>query len=102
METKKPFTDSNLKLNQLAQMVSTTPNHLSQVINEERQQNFFDFVNWYRIDEAKRLIMDASTQQSTLLSIAYDVGFNSKSAFNTSFKKHTQMTPTQFRKTLLS
>ncbi|MBD3291142.1 helix-turn-helix domain-containing protein [candidate division KSB1 bacterium] len=102
METKKPFTDSNLKLNQLAKMISTTPNYLSQVINEERQQNFFDFVNWYRIEEAKKLIKDASDQQSTLLSIAYEVGFNSKSAFNTSFKKHTQRTPSQYRKDIFS
>ena len=102
METKKPFTDSNLKLNQLAKMISTTPNYLSQVINEEREQNFFDFVNWYRIEEAKKLIKDASDQQSTLLSIAYEVGFNSKSAFNTSFKKHTQMTPSQYRKDIFS
>lgn len=98
METEKPYTDSNLKLTQLAQMLSTSPNYLSQVINEELKQNFFDFVNWYRIEEAKRLISNSSYQNFTLLAIAYDVGFNSKSAFNTSFKKHTQMTPSQFRK----
>jgi len=98
METKKPFTDSNLKLNQLAKMISTTPNYLSQVINEKRQQNFFDFVNGYRIQEAQTMIQNPASQQTTLLAIAYDVGFNSKSAFNTAFKKHTAMTPSQFRK----
>ena len=99
MEIRKPFTDSSLKLNHLAQMVSTSPNYLSQVINEERQQNFYDFVNSYRIEEAKRMILDPSQEQMTLLSIAYEVGFNSKSAFNTAFKKHTGMTPTQLKKT---
>ncbi len=98
METKKKYTDSNLKLSQLARMVATNPNHLSQVINEERQQNFYDFVNWYRIEEAKRMIADPSQQEVTLLFIAYSVGFNSKSAFNTAFKKNTGMTPTQFKR----
>ena len=98
METEKPFTDSSLKLNHLAKMASTTPNYLSQVINEERQQNFYDFVNGYRIEEAKKMILDPSQEQMTLLSIAYEVGFNSKSAFNTAFKKCTGTTPSQFKK----
>lgn len=100
METQKPFTDSTLKLNHLAQMVATTPNYLSQVINAERQQNFYDFVNWYRIEEAKKMIQDPSQAKTTLLAIAYEVGFNSKSAFNTAFKKHAEMTPSQFRKSV--
>jgi YesN/AraC family two-component response regulator len=98
METEKPFTYSSLKLNQLAKMIGTTPNYLSQVINEERDQNFYNFVNGYRIEEAKRMIQDPANEQVTLLSIAYDVGFNSKSAFNTAFKKYTGTTPSQFRK----
>lgn len=97
MTTKKPYTDPNLKLGELAQLLAASPNHLSQVINEAHQQNFFDFVNSYRIEEAKRQIADADKQNLTLLSIAYDVGFNSKSAFNAAFRKHTQMTPSQFR-----
>lgn len=98
METDKPFTYSSVKLSQLAKMVGTTPNYLSQVINEESEQNFYDFVNGYRINEAKKMIHDPANDQMTLLSIAYDVGFNSKSAFNTAFKKYTGMTPSQFRK----
>jgi len=98
METDKPFTYSSVKLGQLAKMVGTTPNYLSQVINEECGQNFYDFVNGYRITEAKKLIQDPANEQVTLLSIAYDVGFNSKSAFNAAFKKYTGMTPSQFRK----
>jgi AraC-like DNA-binding protein len=98
METQKPYTDSSLKLNHLAQMAATSPNYLSQVINGERQQNFYDFVNSYRIEEAKRMVLDPSQEPTTLLSIAYAVGFNSKSAFNTAFKKHTGMTPSQLKK----
>ncbi len=99
MQTKKPFTDSDIKLGQLAQLLATSPNHLSQVINTKCQQNFFDFINRYRIEDAKRLLLDPDHQQMTLLSIAYDVGFNSKSAFNAAFKKHADMTPSQFRNT---
>ncbi len=98
MDTEKPYTDSNLKLNQLSAKLSVTPNHLSQVLNDMLQQNFFDFVNRYRIEESKRMIADTSQQQYTLLSIAYEVGFNSKSAFYAAFKKHTSMTPSQFKK----
>jgi AraC-like DNA-binding protein len=98
METDKPFIYSSLKLNQLAKMIGTTPNSLSQVINEESEQNFYDFINGYRIDEAKKMIRDPANAQVTLLSIAYDAGFNSKSAFNAAFKKYTGMTPSQFRK----
>lgn len=98
METQRPFTDSSLKLNRLARLAAMSPNHLSQVINELRQQNFYDFVNGYRIEEAKRMILDPSQPHATMLSIAYAVGFNSKSAFNTAFKKHTGTTPSQFRK----
>lgn len=98
MEQDKPYTDSDLKLSRLASMISVTPNHLSQVVNDTLQQNFFDFVNSYRIDEAKTLMFDPKQQQFTLLAIAYEVGFNSKSAFYSAFKKHTGMTPTQFKK----
>ncbi|MBD3386014.1 helix-turn-helix domain-containing protein [candidate division KSB1 bacterium] len=102
MKSKKPFIESDLKLGQLAQLLKTSPNHLSQVVNENCRQNFFDFVNRYRIEEAKRLIAETSSQNLTLLSIAYDVGFNSKSAFNTAFKKHADITPSQYRSQVTS
>ncbi len=97
MNSEKPFIDSQLRLSELAKMLSTSPNHLSQVINDHMQQNFFDFINYYRIEEAKQLLMDTASAQFTLLAIANDVGFNSKSAFNSAFKKHTLITPSQFR-----
>lgn len=98
MESERPFTESSLKLSQLARLAGMSPNHLSQVINELRGENFYDFVNGYRIEEAQTLILDPSQPNTTILSIAYEVGFNSKSAFNTAFKKHTGTTPSQFKK----
>jgi len=71
-------------------------NHLSQVINQQSGKNFFKFINEYRVEEAKRLLTDQSTQKYTILAIAYDCGFNSKSSFNTIFKQYTGKTPSDF------
>ncbi len=97
MEVEKLHKESELKLADLAEKLDISPNHLSQVINEALGQNFFDFVNQYRIEEAKQLLADGSSKQYTLLSIAYEVGFNNKTSFNNFFKKFTGMTPSQFR-----
>jgi AraC-like DNA-binding protein len=63
-------------------------------------QHFFDFVNEYRIQKAMGILKDQSRSQLTVLEILYEVGFNSKSSFNTSFKKHTNLTPTAYRNAL--
>jgi AraC-like DNA-binding protein len=97
METEKPFTNSDLKLQDLAQKLNLSPHHLSQIINERRGQNFFDFLNQYRVVEAKKYLSDPEKQNYTILSIALEVGFNNKASFNTAFKKHTGMTPSQVR-----
>ncbi len=97
METEKLFTNSDLKLQELADKLNISPHHLSQIINERRGQNFFDFLNQYRIAEAKKYLIDPEKQNYTILSIALEVGFNNKASFNTAFKKHTGMTPSQFR-----
>ena len=60
--------------------------------------NFFDFINQFRIDEARSILKNPEKKQFTVLEILYEVGFNSKSSFNTAFKKHTGLTPTQYRK----
>jgi AraC-like DNA-binding protein len=98
METKKPYLESELSLEQLAGQLSLRPKLLSQLINESLHQNFFDFVNRYRIEEAKRLLTNPEDKKITVLEVLYEVGFNSKSSFNTLFKKHTGLTPTEFRK----
>jgi AraC-like DNA-binding protein len=99
METAKPFKNAELTLQELAAQLSIPPNHLSQVINDKLGQNFFDFINGYRVKEAQQALRDPAKQHLTILAIAYEAGFNSKSAFNAAFKKHTDMTPSQFKKT---
>ncbi len=98
MASQKPYLISSLSLNDLAWKLVMTPRLLSQVINESMNQNFFDFVNSYRTEEAKRIFLDPSSRHKTVLEVLYDAGFNSKSVFNSAFKKHTGMTPTRFKK----
>jgi AraC-like DNA-binding protein len=73
-----------------------TPRELSELINIEFGVHFFDFVNGYRVDTAKVMLTDQP--ERTVLDVLYAVGFNSKSSFNTAFKKRTHMTPSAFRK----
>lgn len=100
MMANKPYLEGDLVLPQLAQQLGISANYLSQVINEQLNVNFYDFVNGYRVEEAMRLMRDTAEEKANILNIALDSGFNSKSAFYTAFKKVTSMTPTQFRKTL--
>jgi AraC-like DNA-binding protein len=96
MEKEKPFTDGDLTIHKLAERLSIPANHLSQTINE-RGQTFSDFINSYRVEEAKRKLLDPALKHLSVLGIAEEVGFNSKSSFNSVFKKHTNMTPSEFR-----
>ncbi|MEM7658347.1 MAG: helix-turn-helix domain-containing protein [Bacteroidota bacterium] len=96
MEEEKPFTNPKLTLHQLAESVDMPPYLLSKVINEGYGKNFFDFVNTYRVEEFIQRAENPTYKDYTLLSIAFDVGFNSKSAFNRSFKKITQLSPTAY------
>ena len=100
MEREKPYLDANLTLQELAGRVSISLNHLSQLLNERLNQTFFDFVNSYRVQEAKRELCNPAKAHLTILAIAYDVGFNSKSSFNSAFKKHTGITPSEFKRRL--
>ena len=96
MRSEKPYLDPELKLVSLSVRLNIPSNHLSQVINEQLNLSFFDFINQYRVDAAKDILKDRSTND-TLLKIAFDVGFNNKVSFNNYFKKLTGMTPSQFR-----
>jgi len=98
MKSDKPYLDPDLTLDQLAAKLLLKPRALSQAINDVRQQNFFDFINRFRIDEAKLMLTNPKDQKITVLEVLYQVGFNSKSSFNTLFKKYTGLTPTEFRK----
>lgn len=95
---KKPFLNPELTINDVANAISVPPRYLSQVINEALQKNFYDLINSYRIEEAKRKLKSDDDPKRTVLEVLYDSGFNSKSAFNTAFKKHTGYTPTQFKR----
>jgi AraC-like DNA-binding protein len=100
MDIHKPYLDGGLTLPQLAEQLGLSPNYLSQVINERLEQNFFDFINRYRIEEAKRCLANPVRERDNIITLALDAGFNSKSAFYTAFKKHTAMTPSQYKKSL--
>ncbi|NJN35001.1 MAG: helix-turn-helix domain-containing protein [Saprospiraceae bacterium] len=96
VETEKPYTNPNLSLNDLAMKVKLQPHVLSKVINQGFDKNFFDFINSYRVEEFKKRMDNPAFKNYTIISIAYDVGFNSKTAFNRAFKKLTNQTPSQF------
>ena len=97
LEREKPYTENDLKAQDLADLLGIPSYQLSQIINTELHRNFYDLINSYRIEEAKRRLTDPANQHFTILAIAYDVGFNSKSAFNSAFKKYTKMTPSQYK-----
>ena len=94
MEKEKPYLDSKLTLSKLAAMLDISSNHLSQVINQYENVNFRDFVNKYRIEEFK--VQAAKNPDFSILALALDAGFNSKSAFNHVFKKQTGKTPSSY------
>ena len=94
METEKPFLNPKLSLTSLANLLGTSPNHLSQIINQFEQKNFNDFVNQYRVEEFIQLA--SGKKQYSFLALALEAGFNSKSTFNKLFKKLKGMTPSQF------
>jgi AraC-like DNA-binding protein len=97
MKEDKPFLDGNLTLPSLARLLGISTHHLSQVINERLKQNFFEFVNSHRVEEAKKMIIDPKYFNFSIATIGFEAGFNSISAFNNAFKKHASMTPSQFR-----
>jgi AraC-like DNA-binding protein len=98
MDEEKPHLNPSLNLNQLAKRLCIQPRHLSQILNESLHQNFYDFVNSFRIEEAKKMLLDSSGENVTVLEVLLDAGFNSKSAFNRAFKKWTGLTPSEFRR----
>lgn len=96
MKKEKPFLNSKLTLQDLADRMHTNIHTLSRIINEGYQKNFFDFINEYRIEEFKKLVANDQYKNYTFLAIAMEVGFSSKTTFNRSFKKTTGKTPREF------
>ena len=97
IEKQKPYLESNITLNQLAEVLDISPKVISQVINSGFSYNFFDFINKYRIDYAVNLL-NTRGDMLTIQEIMYDSGFSSKSSFNTAFKKFVGLTPTTYKK----
>lgn len=97
-EAKKVFKDPDLSLNKLSDLLNTNNRYLSQIINESFNKSFVNLVNEYRIREARKLLADPQYNHFTIESVAQMVGYNSKSAFNRSFKKITGLTPSFFQK----
>ncbi len=100
MAEEKPFLNPSLTIQNISDHIDIPTRDLSVLINHKLNQHFYDFVNNYRIEEAKILLEDDTKSKLTILEILYDVGFNSKSSFNTAFKKQTGTTPTNYRKLL--
>jgi len=98
MDSEKPYLRSDLTIRDLAEVSKIPSYHLSQLLNEKLNQKFYDFVNRYRVEEAKRALLDAANEHLTILAVALNAGFSSKSVFNAAFRKFTGMTPSEFRK----
>lgn len=98
MEQKKPYLEPKITIAELSYRTNIPINHLSQIINEKLEQNFFDFINSYRVEAFKQLIQNPNYQEYTILGLAYEAGFNSKSTFNAIFKKFTGQTPSGYAK----
>jgi AraC-like DNA-binding protein len=101
MQSRQEYLRSGLTLPKLAQAVGCSVNILSQVINSGFGTSFFDYLNRYRIEHARKLLEDSDSQNDAILTIAFTVGFNSNSAFYSAFKKHVGMTPAQYRQRYL-
>jgi AraC-like DNA-binding protein len=101
MESNKPYLKSDLKISELADLLSVPSYQLSQVINDEFLVSFYDFINKYRVEDAKKLLVE-DNRNYKILAIAYEVGFNSKATFNRVFKKFTDLTPSDFKEKFLA
>ncbi|MCP4156892.1 MAG: AraC family transcriptional regulator [bacterium] len=94
----RSFTNPEINLQKLADELDIPPHHISQVINSRLNKNFYQFINHYRVEEVKKNLAAPSMANDSILKIAFDVGFNTKSTFNAIFKQFTGMTPSQYRK----
>jgi len=99
IDKEKPYLNSELRLNDFSKLIGEHPNNVSQVLNDVFQKNFYDFINYFRIEDAKKLLKSNDFKSYTITAIGFEIGFNSKSTFYSAFKKNTGVTPAQFQKT---
>ena len=97
MQADRLFLQRQLKLRDVATHLDVSPHHLSQAINQQGDQKFFDFVNRFRVQEAQRLLAEPNAMQLTLLAVGFEAGFNNKASFNAAFRKFTGETPSAYR-----
>lgn len=97
MDVEKPFLNEDLSLSLLATQSEISQSHLSQIINQHFKMNFYDFVNRYRVDEAKQKLSSTDFDHLSVLGIAFDCGFKSKSSFNRYFKKYSGISPSKYK-----
>jgi AraC-like DNA-binding protein len=97
METNKPFLDGDLTIHDLSEKTGIARHHITQVLNEKYKRNFFTFVNEYRVKEVMERFSEPKFNNYTILAIALDAGFNSKTTFNSFFKNQTGLTPSEYR-----
>ncbi|MEX0361880.1 MAG: helix-turn-helix domain-containing protein, partial [Allomuricauda sp.] len=95
------YKENNISLDMVAQKLNTTRHNTSQIINEHFNVSFHEFVNMYRIKEAKQLLVEDKSRRLNIINVAYEVGYNNKVTFNKAFKKDTQLTPSQYQKSIL-
>ena len=98
IEQDSLYLNPDLTLKSLAVQLDIHPNQLSWLINHEFNKNFSEFINHYRVEAFKKISINPENSHITLIGLAYDSGFNSKTVFNTFFKKETGMTPMQYLK----
>ncbi|GAB1416382.1 hypothetical protein MASR2M117_17880 [Paludibacter sp.] len=96
MQKDKPYLDSNLNLTKFSSALCACSHNISLTINLRFNQNFFDFINTYRVEEAKQMLKNNNISSITVEAIGFDAGFNSKTAFYRAFKKYTGLTPMEF------
>ncbi|MBC2846677.1 helix-turn-helix domain-containing protein [Winogradskyella flava] len=102
LKINRIYLDPNLTLDSVATNLNISSGHLSRIIKTELNTNFSDYINSYRVDQAKAYLKNPEFSKYTITAIGLEAGFNSKSAFYTAFKKATNKTPLAFKKHVLS
>ena len=102
MNSEKYYREPELTIQQLSEQINIPTYYLSQVINEKLDCNFLDFINQYRVEAAKELLLKPDLEHYSITAIGFEAGFNSKSTFYSAFKRFTDTTPGKFRKSMIN
>lgn len=102
MTNEQPYLDENLTLSNLSSRINLTDKRLSELLNKHLETNFYDFINHYRVEAFKKMVIDEEYAHLTFLALAYESGFKSKTSFNRVFKQRTGLSPSEYKKTQLN